>query len=72
MQIIKPTSGYQAHQEQISIFLAGSIEMGLAENWQESIPTSFINKLSVSLILDEMIGIVAGVKNKQILNLITK
>lgn len=44
MQIIKPNSGYQAHQELLSIFLAGSIEMGLAEDWQEVIPTRFKDK----------------------------
>jgi hypothetical protein len=34
MQVIKPTSENQSQENPISIFLAGSIEMGVAEDWQ--------------------------------------
>jgi hypothetical protein len=35
--IIKPTSENQLHLSNVSIFLAGSIEMGAAEDWQSRI-----------------------------------
>ena len=41
-QIIKPTSDDQSQEHMISIFLAGSIEMGVAEDWQ----TRLQNELS--------------------------
>ena len=34
MQVIKPNSDNQEREYKTAIFLAGSIEMGLAENWQ--------------------------------------
>jgi hypothetical protein len=34
MQLIKPESSYQQTENHISVFLAGSIEMGKAEDWQ--------------------------------------
>lgn len=34
VQIIKPTSEDQSQEHMISVFLAGSIEMGVAEDWQ--------------------------------------
>jgi hypothetical protein len=34
MQIIKPPKSYIKSKNQFSVFLAGSIEMGIAENWQ--------------------------------------
>ena len=37
MQIIKPNSDNQTTQFRPSVFLAGSIEMGLAEDWQTRI-----------------------------------
>ena len=33
-QIIKPTSEIQSQEYHLSVFLAGSIEMGVAEDWQ--------------------------------------
>jgi hypothetical protein len=35
IQIVKPNSENQITQNQLSIFLAGSIEMGKAEDWQK-------------------------------------
>lgn len=34
MQVIKPNSQNQVSEHRTSVFLAGSIEMGLAEDWQ--------------------------------------
>jgi hypothetical protein len=45
MKIIKPTSEDQEIENQsISVFLAGSIEMGAAEDWQTEIPKYFENE----------------------------
>jgi hypothetical protein len=41
MQIIKPNSENQNQEHYLSIFLAGSIEMGAAENWQSTIEKEF-------------------------------
>ena len=35
IQIIKPNSGDQKNNNRLSVFLAGSIEMGKAEDWQK-------------------------------------
>lgn len=35
--ILKPPSNLSAIEKKFSVFLAGSIEMGVAENWQERI-----------------------------------
>lgn len=50
MQVIKPPQIIQEHFKQTvefektSIFLAGSIEMGAAENWQDRVERYFANK----------------------------
>jgi hypothetical protein len=41
MKIIKPTTEDQLHLEDVSVFLAGSIEMGAAEDWQVELPKHF-------------------------------
>ena len=41
MKIIKPTTEDQVHLEDVSVFLAGSIEMGAAEDWQVELPKHF-------------------------------
>ena len=41
MRIIKPTSEDQLSDQLISVFLAGSIEMGAAEDWQAELPKKF-------------------------------
>lgn len=42
MKIIKPNSSHQDQEiESISVFLAGSIEMGAAEDWQVKVPQYF-------------------------------
>lgn len=45
MQVIKPNSEDQTAEHPISIFLAGSIEMGLAENWQETLEKSLTDEV---------------------------
>ena len=37
MQIIKPNTFTQDIESSITVFLAGSIEMGVAENWQQKL-----------------------------------
>lgn len=44
MKIIKPTSEDKAHGDGVSVFLAGSIEMGAAIDWQAEIPKYFKDK----------------------------
>lgn len=45
MKIIKPTTENQEIESQsITVFLAGSIEMGAAEDWQTEIPKAFENE----------------------------
>jgi hypothetical protein len=44
MKIIKPTSEDQYHGACVSVFLAGSIEMGAAIDWQAEIPEYFKDK----------------------------
>lgn len=39
--MIKPPYSLENIQNKFSVFLAGSIEMGLAENWQEQIEKAF-------------------------------
>lgn len=41
MKVIKPTSEDQLDLNTVSVFLAGSIEMGAAEDWQAAIPNKF-------------------------------
>lgn len=41
MQIIKPNSKFQDVENKCSVFLAGSIEMGVAEDWQKRIEKHF-------------------------------
>ncbi len=43
MQVIKPNSKYQKVENDCSVFLAGSIEMGKAEDWQKRIENNYIN-----------------------------
>ncbi|NBO22426.1 hypothetical protein EBU94_03670 [bacterium] len=43
MQVIKPTSTIQEPQHGISIFLAGSIEMGIAQDWQSILEKELAN-----------------------------
>jgi hypothetical protein len=44
MRVIKPTDKDQLHTEDVSVFLAGSIEMGAAEDWQVELPKNFENE----------------------------
>ena len=55
-----------------SIFLAGSIEMGQAEEWQRKIIDSVPTNQSYSLIQDVMIGIQHGGKQRKTLDLLNK
>lgn len=48
MQVIKPNSKFQKTEHNCSVFLAGSIEMGKAEDWQKRIVHHFI-KTEVTL-----------------------
>jgi hypothetical protein len=48
MQVIKPNSKFQKTEHNCSVFLAGSIEMGKAEDWQKRIENHFI-KTEVTL-----------------------
>lgn len=41
LQVIKPTSTNQNTENKISVFLAGSIEMGSAEDWQTEMEKVF-------------------------------
>lgn len=41
MQVIKPNSKFQKVENECSVFLAGSIEMGKAEDWQKRIEKHF-------------------------------
>jgi hypothetical protein len=43
MQVIKPNSKFQKQEHNCSVFLAGSIEMGAAEDWQKKIENNYIN-----------------------------
>jgi hypothetical protein len=43
MQVIKPNSKFQKVEHNCSVFLAGSIEMGAAEDWQKRIENNYIN-----------------------------
>jgi hypothetical protein len=49
MQIIKPNTNKQVIESNTSIFLAGSIEMGSAENWQEKIE-SILNNHKITIL----------------------
>jgi hypothetical protein len=44
MQVIKPNTENQEQEYKTAIFLAGSIEMGLAENWQGIVERFLQNK----------------------------
>ena len=44
-QIIKPDSCHQKPYYGITVFLAGSIEMGSAENWQPKVENALLEKL---------------------------
>lgn len=48
MQIIKPNSKDQKKRSTVSIFLAGSIEMGKAEDWQKTVSDK-ISSLNVTI-----------------------
>lgn len=41
MKVFKPPHSYSVNDQQFAVFLAGSIEMGKAEDWQERITRSF-------------------------------
>jgi len=47
MNIIKPDSGYDAIHTDTTVFLAGSIEMGAAEDWQSVVPKHFEDKINL-------------------------
>jgi len=47
MNIIKPDSGYDAIHTDTTVFLAGSIEMGAAEDWQSVVPKHFEDKANL-------------------------
>jgi len=47
MNIIKPDSGYDAIPTDTTVFLAGSIEMGAAEDWQTVVPKHFEDKTNL-------------------------
>jgi hypothetical protein len=47
MKIIKPDSGYDAIYTDTKVFLAGSIEMGAAEDWQSMVPKHFEDKTNL-------------------------
>jgi hypothetical protein len=44
MKIIKPDTGYDALDTDTTVFLAGSIEMGVAEDWQSVVSKHFEDK----------------------------
>lgn len=48
MQIIKPESSNQKTENSVSVFLAGSIEMGKAEDWQAILQTE-LTELKVTV-----------------------
>jgi hypothetical protein len=47
MKIIKPDTGYDALRDDTTVFLAGSIEMGVAEDWQSMVPKHFEDKTNL-------------------------
>jgi hypothetical protein len=47
MKIIKPDTGYDALSADTTVFLAGSIEMGVAEDWQSMVPKHFEDKTNL-------------------------
>lgn len=47
MKIIKPDTGYDAIYTDTKVFLAGSIEMGVAEDWQSVVPKHFEDKANL-------------------------
>lgn len=47
MKIIKPDTGYDALRDDTTVFLAGSIEMGAAEDWQSMVPKHFEDKTNL-------------------------
>jgi hypothetical protein len=47
MKIIKPDTGYDAIPTDTTVFLAGSIEMGAAEDWQSVVPKHFEDKANL-------------------------
>jgi hypothetical protein len=47
MNIIKPDSEYDAIHTDTTVFLAGSIEMGVAEDWQSVVPKHFEDKANL-------------------------
>lgn len=55
-----------------SVFLAGSIDMGSAKDWQEDIGLFFMKKDIMCLTLEEKIGILVGNKIIAILIFINK
>jgi hypothetical protein len=47
MKIIQPPTQWQQAPNEISVFLAGSIEQGRAEQWQQETTTWFANQLAI-------------------------
>jgi len=50
MKVIKPPAAFEQEQESVTIFLAGSIEMGQCEDWQKEIENR-ISSYSDDLVL---------------------
>ena len=72
MQIIKPNSEIQEPDFRTTIFLAGSIEMGVAEDWQ-SLLEKKLSEYEVTIFNPLIVtGILHGNKINQILSLITR
>jgi hypothetical protein len=47
---VKPPYNLKNIEDKFCIFLAGSIEMGIAENWQQIIENEFVNQENICLI----------------------
>jgi hypothetical protein len=50
MKILKPTSDLSLIEKDFSVFLAGSIEMGTAENWQSKIEKALEHEANLCLL----------------------
>lgn len=50
MNIIKPPHNLSGIENRFSVFLAGSIEMGIAENWQETLESALVNEKDLCIL----------------------